>query len=712
MPNIKITDQLGANIDVELAPSSSLLKYIRELPGIVLTGSDIMQLQILTLNDPAVRALSPSLSFTQPVSLGADGPELTVGATGGASFRVISRTPENSALFPDDEYGENIEIAAGTCYVALGFRFSVNAGIESGSGSLTFGVNAGSGLEVTSYRPFGLGPAAATITEALRQSLGSFVIPAHPDDLAAIPVGTIVTITGNGSLQFSATANLLAVANPLATVALPAPVPALAITQSGSVTAGASWEISTEYQVRVEKTDARHVRLGWYRKRDSEFKVTASAKAGIAAGQAMPLFQAVISAISSDAKADFEELQRAGLSAGKAASIEAAVKAAVSRKLEVAVSAAWGSLQEREAAFLYEVDLDALTDNAKTSLQSALTGDLSGFAEDNLPPGITEVRSILSQVRSKRFSWNVNLLGIFNVASVSKLAMTGAVTFTPSTGELVIADHATASRIEIAAANFGPDEEKLRHVMAESFLITAAYRGSRALVSAPELSTSHLFFRLDNHTGRDQMRRNAAIAAALGLGAATLPAGISDFGRTTVLAQTRYDDSSTRALFLKADGTPRPLGDYETAGRRAVAALVPPDGADAFRLRPATDDQLWSQMKDKGPANFGQLLPATEAEGVRPDYLAIQWWAQSMRDTAQILASMSQGTPGDPEFDKRRQQLGSHLEDVAAKAHVLFGSPWGLVAMFLVSGKKDGTELHITGPRFVFAPEPARVAAG
>ena len=55
---------------------------------------------------------------------------------------------------------------------------------------------------------------------------------------------------------------------------------------------------------------------------------------------------------------------------------------------------------------------------------------------------------------------------------------------------------------------------------------------------------------------------------------------------------------------------------------RALALLVLPDGDDAFRLRPATDDGLWNEMKAQGPANFASLLPATQAEGVRPDYLA------------------------------------------------------------------------------------------
>ena len=713
MPNIKITDQLGVNLDAELAPTSSLLKSVGALPGLLLQGGNIGQLQILTLNDPLVRSLEPTLSFAQPVNLGTDGAQLTIGADAGGSFRVISRTPESNVLFAVDDYGENLQIPVGTCYVALGLRATVNVGVQGRSGSLTFGMAAQTGIDISSYLPFALGAEAVTVTEALRQSIGGFVIPADTGDLEGLSTGHIVTVNGSGCLQFSATANLLAVANPLATVALPSPVSALAITQSGSVSVEAAWKISADYQVRVEKIDTRHVRLGWYRKRDSDFSVTASANAGIDAGPATELLPAVIGAISPDAKADLAELEKAGFSASQGGSIESAVKAAASRKLEVALYAEWGSLREDEAAFLYEVDLATLTDSGKDAVHAALGGDLSLLADpDALPAGIAEVRSILSRVRQTRVSWKINLLGIFNVASVAKLALSGTVTFTPSTGELVMADQATASRIQTAAVNFGADEEKLRRVMAESFLMTAAYRGSRAVVAAPELASSHLFFRLDNSASRTDMRRCAAIVSALGLGAAPVPDGIADFGRTTVLAEARYDDADTRALFLGADGAPRPLSDYESAGRRAVALLVLPDADDAFRLLPATDDQLWSRMKDKGPANFGQLLPAAEADGVRPDYLVIQWWAKSMRDTAVILAQMDQGRPDDPQFQNRRQDLAAHLRDVASKAHELFGSPWGLVAMFLVSGMKARAEVHITAPQFVCVAEPAQVAAG
>jgi hypothetical protein len=123
-------------------------------------------------------------------------------------------------------------------------------------------------------------------------------------------------------------------------------------------------------------------------------------------------------------------------------------------------------------------------------------------------------------------------------------------------------------------------------------------------------------------------------------------------------------------------------------------------------------------MKDDGAAKFALLLPQPQADGVRPDYLAIEWWTASMRKTAEILAQMNRlagpsgEAPDDPHFQALRQNLASHLRDVAAKAHEQFGSRWGLVAMFLVAGMTVKAEVHIISPRFVFAAQPALGAVG
>ena len=704
MPSIPIADGLSLNAEAELAPWSSLAKYAQELPKQLGGGANLSNWKVLTLADPAVQKLDAGLSLERPIPLGAGAPAVTLGIDSVVHFEVIT-----GRMFSPDVYGDNIAIPPGQCAVRLGVGAKTTAGASFPAGSVTFGLSADAGIEIDSYRCFPCGANAPTVLNALGQALGELVIPFQAADVTSMPAGTVVTMGGRGSLKFSASASLLALANPLATVTLPAPLPGLAVSQGASVKVGASWTIECEYQARVQKVDAGHIRLGWYRKHSSDFSVTASARAGISAGTASAdLFTSLIGAISSDAHANIQELQNAGLDAVTTASIEDTVKRAVSRKLEVGMAAEFGSLQRDEAAFLYELDLAALDDAGRTALGQALRGDLSGLAEP--PRGVTEVRSILRHAAASRFIFKINLLGIFNFASVARLALDGTVTWTPSTGELVLVDKATAVRVQTGAVNFGADEQKLRHVMAESFLITAAYRGSKTAIASPALKSTHAFFRLENACTTDELRRFRMALEAVALNPQPLPPGPGDFGRTTMQLEADYDDTASQGLFLNSAGQARTVEEYERIGRTALQLLIPSNGIDAFRLRPAAVDSFWKQMKDLGPANFNMLLPADQAPVVAADYLAIRWWADEMHGTAVLVEQVLR--LGAANSTTLRENLAGHLRGVADRAHEQFGSPWGLIAMYLASGGRAVATGSITSPRFVFASVRNLMAAG
>ena len=704
MPSIPIADGLSLNAEAELAPWSSLARYAQELPKQLAGGANLATWKVLTLADPAVQTLDAGLSLERPIPLGAGAPAVTLGIDSVVHFQVLT-----GSMFSPDVYGDNIAIPTGQCAVRIGMGAKSTAGAAVPLWSATFGLSAEAGIDIDSYRCFPSGANAPTVLNALRQSLGELVIPFHAADVTSMPPGNVVTMAGRGSLKFSAGADLLAIANPLATVTLPAPLPGLAVSQAGSVKIGASWEISCEYQVRVQKLDASHVRLGWYRKHSSDFSVTASARAGVSAGTASAdLFASVIGAISADAHASQVELENAGLDTATTAAIEDTVKRAVSRKLEVALAAEFGSLQRDEAAFLYELDLGAIDDSGRAALGLALRGDLSGLADPLR--GVTEVRSILRHATASRFSFKVNLLGIFNFSSVARLALEGTVTWTPSTGELVLVDKATAMRVQTGAINFGADEQKLRHVMAESFLITAAYRGSKTALAPPLLKSTHSFFRLENSGSTDELRRFRMALEAVALNPQPLPPGPGDFGRTTLQLEADYDDNASQALFLTSAGQARAVDEYESIGRTALQLLVPSNGIDAYRLRPAAVDSFWKQMKDLGPANFNMLLPADQAQVVAADYLAIRWWADEMHATAVLVEQVLR--PGAANSAALRESLAVHLRGVADRAHEQFGSPWGLVAMYLASGGRAVAAGSITSPRFVFASLRNLMAAG
>jgi hypothetical protein len=346
-------------------------------------------------------------------------------------------------------------------------------------------------------------------------------------------------------------------------------------------------------------------------------------------------------------------------------------------------------------------------------LDQALRGDLSGLHTGKLA-GITAIQSVFENARQRGVQLNVNLLGILNVASVSTLTLSGSVMYEPITGALVITDGATAERIRSTVINFGADTQKLRHVMAESFLLTAAYSGSQHQVGGPSLQCCHSFFDLQNSTNAEQIGKERRVGAALGLFSADeakQPVGIADFGRTMVHATTRYDNALAVALFLDPNGAPFPQALYEQTGRAAVQLLVSDSDEDAIRRRPAIEDDLWQQMKTTGQPGFAALFPGVPAPfigAITADYTAIMWWAAAMAGAAARLSATRQwfqqhasASPDDPEFQKSRQDLAAHMKNVAATTSEQFGEPWGLVAMDETVNRRAGANILITGPQLV-----------
>jgi hypothetical protein len=326
------------------------------------------------------------------------------------------------------------------------------------------------------------------------------------------------------------------------------------------------------------------------------------------------------------------------------------------------------------------------------------------------------IHSVFTNLRQAKRTFKVNLLGIYNFISLSKLTAKGKVLFDPESGELILSDSATATKIQAAAVNVGrpnhADPNALRKVMASSLLITAAYRASQTLVNSPALKSSHVYCELHDQTSRDTMADELGIAVALGLMTRTeldqCLDGAVQFGRTIAYVSADYNDSLATALFLQND-QPRALTEYEDIGRYAMQAVATRGGVgDPVRLRPLQSDDLWKQMKAAGQSNFHALLPgATDLQvgAVAADFSTITWWADTMSETAQALAKIRNFLgknpavdPKNAEFQKVRSDLAQRLERVAAETKEEFGRPWGLIAMDLLTGNRSDAHVTFTGP--------------
>jgi hypothetical protein len=717
MPNIKLTDQLGVEIDAEINPESSIAKYIKQLTKFKFPKLNFNELQNLTLDQAPIKSLETGIAFEQPLDIGITGSEMKIGAGVSGSIQLFS--PEDEQLFDPEIFGDAITIANNQTYVRIATSATLSSGLTHETGKLSFGFDGGSQVTLSTYRLFE--KAAPTdgfpkFVDALKETISGFTIPGDLEDLKNMSVGTVTTVEGTGSIKFSGSVNVLSVVNPLASVDLPDPIGAVKVTSGNAIKVGASFEISGAYQVRAQKTGNDKLRLGYYKKRGSEFTLKASAAGGLSIGPGD--FDAIVpllKAISSDPALDVEELKKGGLTESQIEAIKKVLETGISRKLEVALGFELSSERTAEAAFLFEIEINKLDAAGNKALHNALDGDLSDLAkqEKQLPAGITLVRSIFTEVQKKQHALKFNLLGIYNFISVSKLILKGTVMFEPVTGDVIITDKATASRIAATTTNFAADTKKLRKVLAESVLITAVYRCSKLITQQPELKIAHSHFELHNPTDKTKMKNNLDVFEVLGLITASEKDGLlgedKQFGRTTFYVETAYDDAVVNDLFLK-DGQPRAQIEYENAGRKAIALLVQP-GEDDHRRLPVRDPDLWKEMTSKGQPGFKTIaklktLSADKLGAITTDYTVIMWWAESMTKMSKKLAAIREfiksnpsAKPEDATFKALRKDLAGKLKDVAGKTKSEFGDPWGLVAMDQCSGGRAAAQALITGPK-------------
>ena len=490
MPTIKITDALGIVVEAETAPDASITRYFKDALSLNLRET-VLNLRNTTLKDFPFAAVRTGLEVEQDVDIGNEDTELTLSAGLTAGFTVFKQKDE--VVLPGKS-GEGAAVRVGDSEAWVSFDITpvLSAGLTAERGDLTFGFEAGTELSISSYRSFLLKNGEPKLADALRDTLKAFSLPGDVADLRAMAAGAISSVEGKASLSFTAELNVSAQPNPLASIDAPGLPGSMDVRVGASVGVQSSYTLSSDFELRVQKLDGQRLEFGYYKKNGREFKVGVTGSAGVSVGPGeRDLTGGIMKAISGDPKVDENELKKAGLDDAKIKAIRDAVEAGVNRSLELNLAAEFSSLREGSAAFLYAVDLNNLEEEGAAAIRLALDGDLTGLTvpEDELPSGVELRTSLFETVREKKTTVKINLLGIFNFISVSKLLVAGEVLYNHETGELVLTDKATAERIRVTLHHFAADPEKLHKVQMESFLFTAAYRGSKLAVGPPKLST-------------------------------------------------------------------------------------------------------------------------------------------------------------------------------------------------------------------------------
>ena len=710
MPNIPIADGFGLNLQAGLNPHSAFAKYFQQPPSFSVMQQDLASLQDVPLTAFPLKSPVVGLTFATPTALASTCPQLPDCAAASATLCVVS----GGELFDPDPFDNPIEVPSGRAFLGLVVKATVARGVKGSSGNLDVGFKAGATVCMSHYQSFATTATAPTFKTALQTVLENYVIPLAPDDLSAMGVGDVATIEATGSIELSGTVNLLTAVNPLASVSSATLPATLQIKEGATIDIDASFTIEGEFQIRIQKLDATTVRMGFYRKCGADFSVQVSPTVGISAGTStVDFISTLLGAIAQSPFPSAGQLEQAGLDEDKQEAIVGALKAAIQRRLELSIMDELHADSSRAAAFLYEISLNDLGPDGRAAIQDALKLNLSSLwnSSGSLPRGVREIHNILATTRTKGHTLKINILGIYNYTSINDLLLKGTVLTDPASGEVLIADNATATRVS-GAINFLADSDKLRKVLAQSFLITAAYRCSGLIAHAPSLKASYWHFEEHARTDRPTMAANLNVLKALGLTSASQAeeslAKLGDFGRSTFYLSTEYDDALSQSLFLRNDGQARQLDEFERVGRVALQLLIQSGGADEFRLRALQNDAIWQQVKETGGTfvNLAPIFPDLNRDAQIPviagDYVLIEWWATTMAHMAQSLSAakqfLSQNPPPateSPAFKKVQTDLWRQMADVASKTHDRFADPWGLVAMDLASGQRSVASAQI-----------------
>lgn len=706
MPQIPLKDDFGLDLGIDIDPVAALSRYFQNVSGPVILHQNFKSIADQPLTAYPFGTSTINLGFDKAFAGAITGAALTVGSGTQASLIVV----KEGNLFDPDPYGSPIGIEPSHAYVGFGLDATVSASIATEAANPGFGFSSETLVTFSNYRLFETTAASPSIGSAISATIGGWIIPASTSDLEAMPSGLVATLEGSGAITFTAQIDVAPLINPLASVSTAVLAGAIEVSAGASIPVTASYELRGEYQLRVRKIDSNRLEIGYLRKRGRDFAVSASASVGVAAvaGDAS-LVGRVLSALSPDPLVDLAGLN---LAPDALDSLTSALKQSINRELQLGVQAQLDLQASGTEAFLFEVDLTALDSAGREMVETALGSNLSLLVqnEHSLPPGIQWKSSVLAKARERGFSLGIDVFGFFNWASVHDLLVNSTIAADPESGRVVITDRVTASQIGLTT-NLVTSENRvaLRSALGESFLLTAVYRCSNVLREAA-LTGLYWFFELEPAASDAQIQDhfNAIRALDISLPNGTSPPGRQSFGRTAFYLETRYSNAAVSALFLRADGTARPLSDYETAGRDAMLAVLAPGGVNNVR-RQALGDSWWGQVKvaSGNLETLAQLFPDAPSPVVADifgDWFVISNWTSAMAEAAQTVAEAypyfsSNPDPEGATFQSLRAKLQKQMSSLERATKDRFSEPWGIVALDLASGRTSeaSAEIYATG---------------
>ena len=629
-------------------------------------------------------------TFVAPaIDLG-NGATLTLKAGGNAALRILRQS--DRSVFGDDPYAGPIPINPGEVWMSFeaDAAFGVMPGVTTPSGfGVELGVSAGCGF--ASYSRFS-GPGALPLgKDCLAQTLSNFTIMKSAQDVRSQESGTVHVADVSGSIRFTGSYTLPLAVNSLCLASASTPdllpfnytvnvEPDINLELEGSILIGG------EFTVRCYRVNENEVQFGVYKKKQTDFSAAFIAAAGIEAEKGTTdLINKFFKMI---AKVDPKQ---AGLTDQDCAGIQSALTESVNRGLSIALNLSCAASIADEAAFVYKIDLTQNAPGTDAALNAAFKGDWTLLQE---LPNATELRDVVGETKDRKHAATVNLIGVFNYASLADFVSSCTVLHSPEDGTITVTDKQTASRISVASVPYVAAPDRLRAVLNEASIATMTYTATTAggkLNADLKVSQNLLIYK--------EKLDAKSVHKALLTGVALERISVADWQKllpdtptalhVRIASQAVFDGDAALQLFFSDTParTPRKLDDVKRLGRSMLSALLDQTNpVDLKRWQNLNSDDVWSQMEQQ---QFPRDSPASYS-----DWYDITFWSEAICGVAaplkNVLATIGNIAPGqdpakDPDFMTKRADLAKAIGAVTRNSHAAFEPGWPIAVMVALS---------------------------
>jgi hypothetical protein len=639
------------------------------------------------VNDPAFRRAHFSAVFAKP-SIPLKGNTIDVKASVNSTLCVARKT--DSPLFGPDDYDPIVIASDGECWTSFELDTLLDSSIAIPLPQ-GFGVSfeASTAPQFATYiRIPGSEAANVTLEQAITRVLNAFGILASSDDVLSSPQDAIYTSDVSGTVKTGGSWSLPLAVNQLslADAKLPfnqdvAVSPALTVKVKGDIA------LTGEFSVRFRHAAAKLLRIGLYKKKGTTFEASFVASAGLGANVGKTdLIEAFFNAVAPGV--DFS-----GLQPGDSEKFQQVLKDSLDRRLAISLNAACSAALSDEAAIVYEVDVTAANQATKDAIAGVLRGDWTGVSG---LPNAREIRNVITKVVKKEFSFNVNLLGLYNYRSVEDFVRSMQVIKNREDGSVVITDSVTAKHIAIASTPLAADPDRLRGALYEAFLATATYKALNAATGVtPTFGASQDYLHYEDSMGYRDALKQLNAGEVLGVMPPSVKSHYLASGpevhHARFAASCTYDnDRVLWFYFSDVPGLkPRTADDLKNIGRKVLAALLDPeDSVDQKRIAVLNSDEKWAEMD----ANPAQILAPFYS-----DWTLITWWASAIAGVGPVLADTirhAKTVAGDPASDKtfmeKRAALALALDAATHETKGVFEKAFPICVMATLAGLTPG----------------------